>query len=108
MQSPYFGCNTTIYPLGIGSGPLPLQLLSPPLFTLLAHTLQHTTFSEAFLSDVRRLNVPERREGEVRALHPYRLVSDAVCLMLKRIIELSDCELRLYERGWRLRSAWLV
>jgi len=47
-------------------------------------------------------------EGDGWAFHPHHLVRDAVCLMLKRVVDLSDSWLRLYERGGRLRPAWRV
>ena len=37
-------------------------------------------------ADMRRVG----SEGEGRAFHPHHLVGDAVCLMLKRILGLSD------------------
>jgi hypothetical protein len=40
--------------------------------------------------------------------HPHHLFGDAVRLMLQRIVDLSDCELSLEERGSRFESAWPV
>jgi hypothetical protein len=47
-------------------------------------------------------------DGKVWHFRQHHLVRDAVCRTLKWVIDLSDDKLCLYERGWRLRSAYPV
>src|SRR5215211_4628993 len=47
-----------------------------------------------------------RTGGELGDGHAHYVVSNAVCLMLKRVIDLSDCKLRLPKRRGGFWSAW--